>query len=116
MPGQKPTEAIWSQDTVLPGKLKRRSSLQRNRFGRGICGSWRVGFRNYRRFQNSKDLLVSQVGHAKIFNFSPETYKLPNSISGYSSNSPDSNHTKCVNYECLDLKEIGVIFPSLRDA
>ena len=70
----------------------------------------------YRRFQNSKDLLESQVGHAKFFNFSPKTYKLPNSISRDSDNSSDSNHTKCVNFECVDLKEIGVIFPSLRDA
>jgi hypothetical protein len=70
----------------------------------------------YRRFQNSKDLPGLKVGHAKIFNFSPKTYKLLNSISRDSGDSPDSNHIKYVNYECLDLKEIGVIFPSLRDA
>ena len=57
-----------------------------------------------------------KVGHAKIFNFTPKTYELLNSISRDSENSPDSNHTKYVNYGCLDLKEIGVIFPSLRDA
>jgi hypothetical protein len=54
--------------------------------------------------------------HAKIFNFSLETYKLSNSISRDSSDSPYSTHTKYVNYECLNLKEIGVIFPSLGDA
>jgi hypothetical protein len=57
-----------------------------------------------------------KMGHAKIFNFSPKMYKLSNSISRDSGDFPYSSHTKYVNYECLGLKEIGVIFPSLRDA
>jgi hypothetical protein len=68
---------------------------------------------SFAKLQNIPEL---KAGHAKIFNFSPKTYKLSNSISRDSGDSPDSNHTKYVNYECLDLKEIGVIFPSLRDA
>src|SRR5580704_7534688 len=90
---------------------------------RGVCGKfmpsnpfvscsggWLV---LYRRFQNSKDFPSRKVGHAKIFNFSLRACKLLNSISRDSGDSPDSNHTKYVNYECLHLKEIGVIFPSL---
>jgi hypothetical protein len=69
----------------------------------------------YRRFQNSKAFAELKVGHAKIFNFSPNKYKLSNSISRDSGDSPDSNHTKYINYEYLDLKEIGVVFPYLRD-
>jgi hypothetical protein len=70
----------------------------------------------YRRFQNCKDLPGLKVGHGKIFNFLPNTYKLLNSISRDSGDSLDSNYTKYINYKYLGLKEIGVIFPSLRDA
>jgi hypothetical protein len=72
--------------------------------------------RYYRRLQNSKAFAGLKVGHTKIFNFSPNVYKLSNPISRDSGDSPDSNYTKYINYEYLDLKEIGVIFPSLRNA
>jgi hypothetical protein len=78
--------------------------------------SYGGGSLGIRRFQNSKIFPSLKVGHAKIPNFTSKTHKLPNSISRDSDDSPDSNHTKYVNYECLDLKEIDVIFPSLRDA
>jgi hypothetical protein len=52
----------------------------------------------YRRLQNSKAFAGLKVGHAKIFNFSPNVYKLSNSISRDSGDSSDSNHTKYINY------------------
>jgi hypothetical protein len=61
-------------------------------------------------------ILEVKVGHAKIFNFSPNVCKLSISISRDSRSSPDSNLIRYMDYGCLDLKEIGVIFPSLRDA
>ena|SRR2546421_12580402 len=85
-------------------------------YGRGNGASVsfvKSGLSSFSKLQGLPEL---KVGHAKIFNFSPKTYKLSDSISRDSGDSPDSNHTKCVNYECLDLKEIGVMFPSLRDA
>jgi hypothetical protein len=79
--------------------------------GTGI--EWGITLSSFSKLQNITEL---KVGHAKIFNFTPKIYKLPNSISRDNDDSPDSNYTKYVNYECLDLKEIGVIFSSLRDA
>jgi hypothetical protein len=67
-------------------------------------------------FSKLQNIPGLKVEHAKIFNFSLSECKLSNSTSRDSGDSPDSNHTKYINYECLDLKEIGVIFPSLRDA
>jgi hypothetical protein len=52
----------------------------------------------------------------KVFNFCHKAQKLLRYISRDSGDSPDSNHTKYTNYESLDLKEISIIFPSLRDA
>jgi hypothetical protein len=50
----------------------------------------------YRRLQNSKAFAGLKVGRAKIFNFSPNIYKLSNSISRDRGDSSDSNHTKYI--------------------
>jgi hypothetical protein len=61
-------------------------------------------------------ILELKVGHANIFNFSPNIRNLSNSISRGSGGSSDSNHTRYMDYGCLDPKEMGIIFPSLGDA
>ena len=52
-----------------------------------------------------------KVGHAKIFNFSPKTYKLSNFISRDSGDSPDSNYAKYVNYGYEIREKIPIISP-----
>jgi hypothetical protein len=69
----------------------------------------------YRRFQNSKGFGESESRMRKFFNFCHKAQKLLRYISRDSGDSSDSNYTKYTNYECLDLKEINIIFPSLRD-
>ena len=59
-------------------------------------------------------ILGLKVGHTNIFNFSPNIRKLSNSISRDSGGSSDSNHTRYIDYGCLDPKEMGIIFPSPR--
>jgi hypothetical protein len=61
-------------------------------------------------------ILELKVGHANIFNFLPNIRNLSNSISRDSGGSSDSNHTRYMDYRCLDPKEMGIIFPSLGDA
>jgi hypothetical protein len=61
-------------------------------------------------------ILELKVGHANIFNFSPNIRNLSNSISRDSGGSSDSNHTRYMDYGCRDPKEMGIIFPSLGDA
>jgi hypothetical protein len=65
----------------------------------------------YRRFQNSKAFAGLKIGQAKIFNFSPNIYKLSNSISRDSGDSPDSNYTKYINYGYRIREKILIIFP-----
>jgi hypothetical protein len=50
----------------------------------------------YRRLQNFKAFAGLKVGHAKIFNFSSNVYKLSNSIFRDSGDSPGSNYTKYI--------------------
>ena len=61
-------------------------------------------------------ILELKIGHANIFNFSPNIRNLSNSISRDSGGSSDSNHTRYMDYGFLDPKEMGIIFPSLGDA
>jgi hypothetical protein len=69
----------------------------------------------YRRLQNSKAFAGLEVGHAKMFNFSPNVYKLSNSISRGSGDSSDSNYTKYINYGCKTREKIGAVFPYPRE-
>jgi hypothetical protein len=71
-----------------------------------------IGF--YRRLQNSKAFAGLKVGHAKMFNFSPNAYKSLNSISRGSGDSSDSNYTKYINYGCEIREKMGVVFPYPR--
>jgi hypothetical protein len=63
---------------------------------------------SFSKLQNIPEL---KVGHAKIFNFSPKTYKLSNSISRDSGDSPDSNYAKYVNYGYEIREKIPIISP-----
>jgi hypothetical protein len=70
-----------------------------------------MGFTILSSFAKLQNVPELKVGHAKIFNFSPKTYKLPNSISRDSDDSPDSNHTKYVNYGCEIREKISILSP-----
>jgi hypothetical protein len=66
------------------------------------------GISSFSKLQKFSEL---KIEHAKIFNFSPKTCKLSNSISRDSYNPPDSNHTKCINYGCEIREKTPIIFP-----
>ena len=67
--------------------------------------------KSYRHFQNSAEFWSLEIGYAKIFNFSPNVCTLSNSISRDSACSPDSNHTKYINYGCELREKVPIIFP-----
>jgi hypothetical protein len=69
---------------------------------------WGSTLSSFSKLQNIPEL---KVGHAKIFNFSPKTYKLSNSIFRDSGDSPDSNYTKYINYGCEIREKIPIISP-----
>jgi hypothetical protein len=73
----------------------------------GDCEETRGKLSSFSKLQNIPEL---KVGQAKSFNFSPKTYKLPNSISRDSGDSPDSNHTKYVNYG-YEIREKYLFYP-----